>query len=285
MKKLIVTADDFGLSPGINKGIIQGFRKGIIKEASIMANLPYFKEAANLAKANPGLGVGIHLNLTWGKPLSLAKNIPGLVDKKGYFKLSIRKFFLKSFFQHLGIKPVETELRQQVEKVLKFGIKLSHLDSHQHFHAFPKMQQVIFKIAQDYGISIIRCPLKNSLLGQRKKLKEKVKISKIGSFIFRNILKDFKNEIRKQGFKSTDYFHCMKDAELVDFNLLRGQVKNLKHGTHELCCHPGNIDAVLQQTPSKVIYTRQRELEILLDPKLDKILKEANITLCSFKDI
>lgn len=122
MKKLIINADDFGLSPGINKAIIKGFKKGVIKEASIMANVPYFEEATNLAKDSPELGIGIHLNLTWGKACSSPKSVSSLINQNNYFRLNARDLFFRSLVGHLRTNEIEAELRSQIEKVLKSGI-------------------------------------------------------------------------------------------------------------------------------------------------------------------
>ena len=132
MKKVIINADDFGYSRGINYGIIDSHRLGILTSTTIMAGMPGFDHAVHLAKENPKLGIGVHLTLTCGYPL--LKDYQTIVDENGKFKHL-------SFFTHdnnYDFDEVYREWEAQIEKVLASEIKPSHLDSHHHTHSFPK---------------------------------------------------------------------------------------------------------------------------------------------------
>lgn len=143
MQRLIINADDYGLSKSINDGTLQGFEEGVITSTSILANAPFFNQAIDKLPNN--LGLGVHLNLTQGKSLLLNKN----------FNKNIRtKILLKQFNKEF----IEQEFRLQIEKLLDLGIKPSHLDSHHNIHAFPPMKEIALNLAKEYKINKIRWP-------------------------------------------------------------------------------------------------------------------------------
>lgn len=146
MTKLIINADDFGYSKGVNFGIIEAFQNGVVTSATLMANMPGAAHAAELAKQNPALGVGIHFVLTCGKPLSSTAS--SLVNETGEFNRmsEIEKF--------ATIEDIELELQKQFEKFLSFGIRPTHIDSHHHVHSLEKVYPVVEKIAKEHHLPI-----------------------------------------------------------------------------------------------------------------------------------
>lgn len=160
MLRKIINADDFGISPGVNKAVITAFQNGVLNSASLMANVAYTDEAAALALANPGLSVGVHLNLTNQKnqkPLAGPKEIPLLVDENGLLKHGFAGLLLLSVLKKKEFqKQAETEMRRQIEFVLKKGIKISHLDSHRHVHMIPALFACTEKLRREYGIARLR---------------------------------------------------------------------------------------------------------------------------------
>lgn len=147
MIKLIVNADDFGYSKGINYGIIESHKNGIVNSTTMMMNMPGVTHAVNLAKENPNLKVGIHLVLTCGKPLLL--DVPSLVDQNGNFKKNRND-------SNISLEDLEREWTAQVEKFLETGLTLTHFDSHHHVHAVPKFLPVVQKLSKKYNVSARR---------------------------------------------------------------------------------------------------------------------------------
>jgi len=148
--KLIVNADDFGLTPGVNAGIIDALKRGILRSTTAMCNMPAIEEAAALAKANPDLGVGIHLVLTAGRPLVAGHKT--IVDEKGNFlrNASIAKI-------NVDGEEVYTEYVAQMERFIQlFGCKPTHIDGHHHTHALPQTVEATKRLAKRYGIDYIR---------------------------------------------------------------------------------------------------------------------------------
>lgn len=134
MKQLIINADDFGLHENINLGIIEGHTKGCITSTSLMAASPAYEHALNLAAKCPDLGIGVHLTLVGGRPLTDPKSIPSLVDNEGMLCESYPAFLKKFCLAAVSLADVRRELSAQVKKILSDGVCVTHLDSHQHMH-------------------------------------------------------------------------------------------------------------------------------------------------------
>src|SRR5437868_6370726 len=135
MKYLIVNADDFGLTSGVNRAVVEAHTRGILTSTTLMANMLAFDDAMRLAKANPGLGVGLHFNITQGKPVADASRVRGLLDEGGEFLGTSTALLRRALAGKLHVQEVEIELRAQIEKVLGAGLSLTHVDSHKHAHA------------------------------------------------------------------------------------------------------------------------------------------------------
>ena len=149
MKKLIVNADDFGYSEEINKGIIESHLNGIVTSTSMIVNMPGFKSAVKLAKKHTSLDIGIHLNLTEGTACTSSTLSP-----KGKFSTRYTSFILKNYSK----EEIEAELEAQIKKLETAGIKISHIDAHEHVHVSSLVFDVIVSLAKKYKIMFIRVP-------------------------------------------------------------------------------------------------------------------------------
>lgn len=147
--KLIVNADDFGYSRGVNYGIIDAYKNGIVRSTTIMAGMPGFDHAVKLAKENEGLGVGVHLTLTCYKPV--LENHKTIVNKEGYFD---RRLYSKENIMNIDLEEIYREFEAQIEKVKKAGIEITHLDSHHHMHTNKELKPVIERILAKYNLPI-----------------------------------------------------------------------------------------------------------------------------------
>ncbi|WP_416325770.1 chitin disaccharide deacetylase [[Eubacterium] hominis] len=145
MRKLIINADDFGLSEAVNYGILKGFQEGVVTSSTIMANMPAFDHAIALAKANPDLGIGVHLNVTCYKPLLPTHKT--LIEKDGYFRN-------QRYLEELDEEEIYQECKAQMEKVLATGIRIDHIDSHHHIHTTKKMKPIIERLLKEYPYPI-----------------------------------------------------------------------------------------------------------------------------------
>ena len=150
VKKLIVNADDFGISEGAVLGIIAAYQQGILTSTTCMMNMPYTDMAISLAKQHPQLGLGIHLVLTLGKPLT--SNCKSFIDENGNF---LRPEVYENEEVVVDSEELYQEWKAQIEKFIKLmGKKPTHIDSHHHVHLLPQLQQTVIKLANEYDLPI-----------------------------------------------------------------------------------------------------------------------------------
>ena len=160
MNKLIVNADDLGMTPGTNKAIFDGFDHGIITHSSIMANSDYFSEAVEGIKTRDDLKIGIHLNLTYGKALHYNRVYN---DCNGFFNLGFLPILRKSISQKEFLQAVEKEFESQILHVLNAGIAITHIDSHRHIHLIPNIYKIVIDLSVKYHIKRVRLINENFL--------------------------------------------------------------------------------------------------------------------------
>lgn len=150
---LIVNADDFGLTAGVNAGIVSCHDTGAVTSTTLMTNMEAAEEAAELARSRPSLSVGLHFNLTQGRPLSRPEDVPTLIDPDGCF-LQRSRLIRRILRGRVIYEDVEVELRAQCRRMSELGMRPSHFDSHQHIHMFPVIFAVLAARAQSWGVPL-----------------------------------------------------------------------------------------------------------------------------------
>jgi len=282
MKKLIVNADDFGLTEGINLGIIECFTKGIVTSATLMVNMPGYEHAVNLAKKNQGLGVGIHLNLLKGKPVQLSYLVPTLVNRSGSF-LTMPKFLSRLLCGRIYLAEVEVELRAQIEKMIDSGLRISHIDSHRHIHIFPPIMKCVLKLCKEYNISKMRFPLSNSFRSRSTMFYSfsshpGVEMKEI---IVNCLSKVSKTSIQRNGIICPDFYFDFIHVEKE--NLLRFEhfCKAMQEGAAEMVCHPGYMTEKIDGVEG-IGSDREKQLEILTDCRVIEMLRKYQIYLTNY---
>src|SRR5262249_17402554 len=155
-RRLVVNADDFGRSPGINAAVIRAHREGILTTASLMMNEPATDEAVQLARENPRLGVGLHLTLLCGRPALTAREIPGLLNGNGCFSDNPVIVGFRYFF-NLGLRAqLRAEIQAQFERFRATGLPLDHVNGHLHLHLHPTVFGILMESAREWGITHLR---------------------------------------------------------------------------------------------------------------------------------
>ena len=164
MTKVIFNADDFGISPGVNQAIFKAHTEGILNSTSLMVNQHFADEAVSLAKKMPDLSIGLHINLTNENPATHPTDIPLLVGTDGKFKNGFVKLLILSFLHPKKLQSeAYTEIKAQIEKYLKTGLKLDHLDGHRHVHMIPAIFKAVKQLQSEYHISRVRVMNENLL--------------------------------------------------------------------------------------------------------------------------
>lgn len=286
MKYLTVNADEFGLTDKINEAILRAHKEGIVTSTTLMVNTKAFKYAARIAEFNPSLEVGLHLNLTFGKPISRAAS---LIDEKGLF-FNRKQFLLRLFLNKVNSEDIEDELNAQIDKFTSSGLELFHIDSHQHIHLHPKLMGIFIKIAKKNNV-VIRCP-KDRILYQPTNLIDFVRIIFKGHFIKRIVIiyfcKRLKSLAKKEGVIITDNFispHSVyRGGQEVSGKTFLTILDSIKDGYTELMCHPGKVDAELMGI-SRYTLQREDELNAIISRDLKKKIDKKQIKLIGFKKI
>jgi hopanoid biosynthesis associated protein HpnK len=286
-KRLIVNADDFGLTIQVNQAIVKGHREGIITSTSLLANGAAFDSAVVLAKQVADLGVGVHLNLTEGVPLSSPVSLGGLVNADGLLCLTPARLVRRLLSGSVSVAQVELEMRAQMEKVLSAGVHPTHLDGHKHIHLFPSIFRVLIRLAGDYRIHGIRCVRERvASLGQlisyhRASSSTILKQYLVGvTLSFIGMLQ--RKELRYAGLKSPAYVYGITPTGFLDARHLQEILGDLPDGTSELICHPGTVDSDLHRSPTRLLEQREQELQAILSPEIRKTIARRGIQLISY---
>lgn len=263
MLRVIVNADDFGLSIGVSQGIIRAIAQGVVTSTSIMGNMPDLGAHLELLQSVPQASLGIHLTLSAGKPLLASKDVPSLVDKTGAFRRDSRLAVNRAETLH-----VEREWRAQIERVLSLGILPTHLDSHHHVHLAPRLMHLATKLAKEYAIPCIR------RLTVRDVWRE--------SHPWRHAL--VLPHIAISQHLALGSGLCFPDGVLALSDQLLGTLARLPSGVYEVFCHPGKVDDALCRV-SSLRYERERELDFLISPELKAGFRQLGVTLVTYREL
>jgi len=285
MKRLIVNADDFGLSASVNRGIIDCYKKGIVTSSTLMPNMPGFDNAVFFSKQNPDLGVGCHLNLYRGAPVLAASEVSSLVNAKGLF-FSSWELVQRIYLRKIKPREVEKELSAQIQKTREAGVSITHLDSERHFHGFPIIAPIVAKLARDFKIRKVRLPR------EKWNLKKASQIFSSQFYKMRYLALRSRFLValfREQGIKFVDNFYGILYSGKLDQNILAKLFDQIPDGISELMVHPGYVDheleALARDLNNHLLESREQELRVLTDPRVRQKIKELNIELVSYRDL
>ena len=245
--KLLVNADDFGLSKGVNLGIIEAFKNGIVTSTTLMMNTPEIEHALALLKQNATLGMGIHLVATTGRPI--CNNVPSLIQENGQFHN------LGEIAKYATVEDIKKEFICQIERFLSFGIVPTHIDSHHHIHMEEQLLDIVLDLAKQYNLPV-RLGHKNKLIKNGYK---EVKTTKYFS----------------EGFYGQD----LTLKKLLDILSLAKQ-----YDTVEIMTHPAYVDQTLLNV-SRYTLPRCKELEILTDSKILSYVEQNKIELINYNNV
>ena len=285
-RNLIVNADDFGWTAGVNRGIAEAHRNGIVTSASLLANGEAFAEAVELARGKSGLGVGVHLNLNDGPTVAPRESVPSLVNDAGQLEGGPDGLLLKIATRGLSMREVEIEWSAQISKVRDAGVEPTHLDGHKHVHMLPGLFEVALRLAKRHGIGAIRVSHEASSLraalstGERRAavvLKQGVQARGL-----KLLARDAREQAERAGVSTADYFcGIAQTGELTKEGVAR-LLRSLPEGTTELMCHPGYADEALRKTATRLQASRQKEVEILTDIEIRNLVASQGIRLIDY---
>lgn len=287
MKELILNADDFGLTQGINRGIIRAHREGILTSATLMATGPAFNHAVEQARANPTLGVGCHLVLTGGSAAAPHGQIPSLVDENGRLPQSLTVLVTNVTTGRVPPIEIETELRAQIEKIRRAGIEPSHLDTHKHTHAHPTIMNALGRVAQQSGITRVRNPVEDLRDSWRSNRSDGINTVRnlAAAATVSAVASGFRVIANKYALRSPDHFLGLAVTGQLGAGALCRLIDALDEGQSEIMLHPGICDDDLARTGSRLQRQRETEMEGLLAPEVRRAVEERGVRLISYRDL
>jgi hopanoid biosynthesis associated protein HpnK len=285
VKRLIINADDFGLTGGVNRAIREAHENGILTSATLMANGAAFDDAVQVSRSAPRLSVGCHVVLVDGFPVLEPTSVSTLLDGKfSKFRQRLSKFAVLSLCGRLNEDEIEAEATAQIRKLQLAGILVSHLDTHKHTHIFPQVLRPLLRAAKNCGVPAIRNafePVRISLLAERPTLWKRLTQVKL----LRSFAKAFRRSVKEAGILCPDGALSIAATGALDETLFRILLENLPEGTWEFVSHPGYNDAELQTVGTRLKESRAQELNILTSTVARDIVRSCEIELISYRDL
>jgi chitin disaccharide deacetylase len=290
MKDLIVNADDLGWTAGVNRGIAEAHRNGIVTSASLIANGGAFDDGVKTARGLPAMGVGVHLNLSDGAPVSGAKAVPSLVDEQGKLSGGPEQLLLKLARRKLKAAEVEREWDAQIAKIRAGGISPTHLDGHKHVHMLPGLFPVALKLAKKHAIASIRISneassLRAALSGKSGHYAGVMLKQGVQARGLKLLARDARKLADKAGIESADYFCGIAQTGVLTREGILEMLEILPEGITELMCHPGYVDEDLAKSPTRLQDSRASELAILTDTTVRNSVASHGIRLINYSQI
>ena len=285
MKRLIINADDFGLAPGVNRAIIELQQAGALSSATLMANGPFFSPAVYMAFAQPALGVGCHIVLVDGAPCLRPAEVPSLVDPRlpSSFRNTVGSFFADLLRGRIREEEIEAEAVAQIRRVQSSGITVSHIDSHKHVHAFPRVLAPLLRAARQCGVRCVRNPFEP--WWSLKATRPAGTVRRMQVHVMRTQGRAFTRLTREHGMMTADGSMGLLATGVLDDAVLRCLLRAMPTGTWELVCHPGYSDRALDEARTRLRASREVERTALLAVIPDAIRADSGLALIDFHQL
>ncbi|HEY3628186.1 MAG TPA: ChbG/HpnK family deacetylase, partial [Terracidiphilus sp.] len=258
MSRLIINADDFGLTPGVNRAIAELHQAGVLTSATLMARAGATHEAIRMAVETPSLGVGCHVVLVDGQPVLPPSAVPSLIDKQtGRFPPSLITLLRRLFSGRIRAAEIEAEAAAQIALLQNAGLRLTHIDTHKHTHMFPPVLGPLLRAARKAGIGAVRNPfepewaVRATPRASLVRTMEVIALRRFGPF--------FRRMISRAGVATTDGTIAVAGTGTFNADTVRALLGELPEGTWELVTHPGYNDADLEKVRTRLRDSRDQE--------------------------
>jgi chitin disaccharide deacetylase len=298
VRKLIVNADDFGLTAGVNRAIVESHRGGVVSSATLMANGAAFADAVAAARPAPNLSVGCHVVLADGTPVSPPDAVDTLLAIRSAepdkFYSSLSAFAARAMLGGFDPDQLVAEITAQIRKIQSTGLQVTHLDTHKHAHIFPEILAAMLRAARICGVRAIRNPFVPLQAMPARLFKGKPNLWKRYGQVrmLHTFSGPFQQRTKRAGLLTPDGVIGVIETGSADSpdgssgydSLLRQTLANLPEGTWELVCHPGYSDAELRRAGTRLLESREEERRLLTSPQLRRFLEEQKIQIVSYRE-
>jgi len=279
VSRLIVNADDFGLTAGVNRAIIELHRAGVLTSATLMARAAATAEAIEMTLTTPSLGVGCHIVLVDGEPMLGAKKVPTLVDARTeHFQPTLGAFLQRLLAGRIRASEIEAEAGAQIAFLQSKGVALTHIDTHKHTHMFPAVLRPILRAARAAGIRAVRNPFEPSWSLSATTRAPWLRRTQVS--LLRRFEAAFRRIVAEEGFTTTNGAIGVLATGTLDAPTLNSLLSQLPQGVWELVTHPGYNDVDLAQANTRLLAARETERTAL-----EELRRFPDIELNSFADV
>jgi hopanoid biosynthesis associated protein HpnK len=286
VRRLIVNADDFGYTSGVNRAIVEAHLRGVVTSSTLMANGGAFDDAVALARTAPKLSVGCHVVLIDGDPLVAPEKLPSITASQK-FRDGMKTFAVRAISGLIDGAEITAEVTAQIRKIQSSGIAVSHVDTHKHTHLFPRILRPVLQAARECGVRAVRNPFgprfpmrSGELLAMPRLWTRYAEVK-----ILRRFAGSFHYAVRREGFATPDGTLGIEVTGTLDEKLFQAIASSIPEGTWEFVCHPGYNDAELQAAHTRLRESRETELRVLTLPAARELLSQEGIELISYRDL
>ncbi len=302
MRKLIVNADDFGLTAGVNRAVMETHSGGVVSSATLMANGAAFEDAVKAARSAPNLSVGCHVVLVDGTPVSPPDAVDTLLAIRSAepdkFYSSLSAFAARAMLGGFDPDQLVAEVIAQIRKIQSTGLRVTHLDTHKHAHIFPEILAALLRAARICGVRAIRNPIVPIQALPARQFKGKPHLWKRYGQVrmLHTFSGQFLQRTKRAGLLTPDGVIGVIETGSADSradssgygsgysSLLRQTLANLPEGTWEFVCHPGYNDADLRAVRTRLLNSREEERRLLTSAELRQFLEEQKIRVISYRE-
>jgi chitin disaccharide deacetylase len=281
-RQLVVNADDLGLTVRVNDGIFDAHDFGILTSASIFANAPATDDAIRRSRSHPNLGVGAHLTLVDGTPTLPPGQVPTLVTDDGRFRPSWKPFIVACLRGRVSMAEVERELTAQIGRLRDAGVALTHLDGHKHVHAYPPIFAIAAKLAAHLAIPVVRVPYERSFRLSVRDAANDVHRAPRSQVLLNAAMQPWARRDYRTAASlglRTPLFLGRINTGWLSRSSLHSMLRRAAPGVTELMVHPGYRDEALERTSTRLLDSRQEEVELLCSMETRAILVAESIDL------
>ncbi len=263
MGRLIVNADDFGLTSGVNRAVAELHAAGVLTSATLMARAGATSEAIDIALATPTLGIGCHVVLVDGDPVLPPSQIPTLVDPKtGRFPAKLTTFLSRLFTGRISAEEIQAEASAQIRVPKKMGLGFTHIDTHKHTHMFPSVLRPVLRAAYANGIRAVRNPFEPAWAVRATAGAAWARCFEVS--LLRKLESRCRRIIAEEGFTTTAGTIAVVGTGVLNAAAVRSLLTAMPEGTWELVTHPGYNDADLAKVNTRLRTSRDIERQALL---------------------
>lgn len=280
---LIVTGDDFGLSPLVNGAIIQAHTNGILTSASLMVNGGAFHEAVSMAKEHPRLSVGIHITLLRGAATLPRSELSSLVNAAGHFSENPVATGFRYFFDKKVRCLIEKEMEAQIRKFCDTGLTPSHIDGHIHLHVHPTVLDILVRLAEKYSIPAVRLP-RESLSADLKADGRNRTLKTLYSLIYGCLCANAERKLRVRRILFPDHFFGLLSMGHMNESYILKLIDSLRPGVTEIGMHPALAlpPELMRWAPH---YEYGEEFRALISPIVREKILAKSIQLAGYRQL